>query len=92
MAATRAAAMASHRALRARVVLDPLTLLLSLLSLLLGLLVLLFGLLFGLLHLLQGLLFLVLCLIVGVVGREAAGELRTGRGGHGDVREAQRLR
>ena len=53
-------------------ILDPLTLLLGLLSLLLGLFVLLFGLLFGLLHLLQRLLLLLLSLIVTVIGGEAA--------------------
>jgi hypothetical protein len=86
----------------AGVVLDPLTLLLSLLSLLLGRLVLFFGLLFGLLHLLQRLLLLLLGLVVAVVGRKAtAGQVRwglrewqagraAGRRGYGRVREAHR--
>src|SRR5208283_4465015 len=90
---------------RARVLLDPLTLLLSLLSLLLGLFVLFFGLLFGLLHLLQGLLFLLLSLIVIAIGGEATaadqarwslGELpaRGAAGGcrYGHVHEARRSR
>ncbi len=55
-------------------VLDPLTLLLGLLSFLLGYFVLLFGLLFGLLHLLQRKLFLLLglVLIVVTIGGKAA--------------------
>ncbi len=80
--------------LRAGVFLDPLTLLLGLLSFLLGLFVLLLGLLFGLLRFLLVELFLLLGLIVVVIGGEpaSAGELRGGRGGESDVREAHRFR
>jgi hypothetical protein len=76
--------------LRAGVFLDPLTLLLGLLSLLLGLFVLFFGLLFGLLHLLQRLLLLLLSLVVAVIcGEAAAGKVRWSLGQwQTDVRQA----
>ena len=89
--------------LRAGMILDPLTLLLSLLSLLLGLFVLFFGLLLGLLHLLQRLLLLLLSLIVAVIGGEATaadqawwglrklraeGTVGRHRHGNGNIRQA----